>query len=156
MSDKQSETKPESQLPPEFWRLRNKKRPQFSTTDRLGCVVVVIAVLALLSYVRSCSDEVTPEQKAAREEAMINEGGFRVEARTAADRLIRPYFKSPSRAKVKILEVDDHPDGSYTIRGYVDAQNDFGATIRKGFRMEIKYYGNGQWLVTKAPMFFRL
>ena len=83
-------------------------------------------------------------------------GGSIPSARYEAKKLIRPYFKSSSRAKVKILEVDDHSDGSYTIRGRVDGQNDFGATIRQGFRMDIKYYGNGQWLVTKSPMFLRL
>ena len=45
----------------------------------------------------------------------------------------------------------DHKNGKYTVTGWVDSQNSFGATVRRNFRLKVRYEGNNQWALLEGP-----
>ncbi len=73
---------------------------------------------------------------------------------------VRSRLKSPSSAEFPVLEsktveykVKGSTDCYYTVRGVVDAQNSFGAMLRRTFMAQITYfYKTGAWRVTSVEV----
>lgn len=95
---------------------------------RIGIFGVIAAVLYI------CSSP-TPER--------IPDKNF--DAYCAAKNEVERYLKAPSTAKFQpysaylVAPIDDN---TYTVRGYVDAQNTFGAMIRSNFIVKIRGSGS--------------
>lgn len=63
---------------------------------------------------------------------------------------VKQALKAPSTAKFcKYREflIQTHSDSLYTIRGYVDAQNSFGAMIRNNFTVQLRWLGGDRFRV---------
>jgi hypothetical protein len=61
---------------------------------------------------------------------------------------VREYLKSPSTAQFSSYydtEVRDHGSGKYSVMGWVDSQNSFGAMLRTEYICRVTDEGNGQW-----------
>jgi hypothetical protein len=50
-------------------------------------------------------------------------------------------------------KVRHHGDGVYTVSGWVDSQNAFGATVRTNWTVGLKDHGSGKWTATSGPTF---
>ena len=74
----------------------------------------------------------------------------RVGAFTACYRYVVNELKSPSTAEmcsISEAEIKELPNNKYSIYGYVDSQNGFGATVRTRFICEVQYDGKN-WILT--------
>jgi len=63
---------------------------------------------------------------------------------------IQELLRSPSTAsfppfRAEGVSIIDEGKGAYQVRGYVDAQNGFGATIRNDFRCHLLHVGAENW-----------
>ena len=76
-------------------------------------------------------------------------GHDRFDAITVAKKVIENQLKSPSTAEFcKSADFTVKCSGStWTVSGYVDAQNGFGATIRSSFTVTFAFSGSGQYTV---------
>jgi hypothetical protein len=85
-----------------------------------------------------------------------------------AQNYVNSYLKNPHEAKFSYW-FGDHQTADdcvltlenqdYYIKGWVDAKNSFGATVRTRFDLTIKYLGgelfnSSSWRLVKAPRFF--
>lgn len=53
---------------------------------------------------------------------------------STAERGVKAHLKAPSTASFDCVDVRSNEEGTrYLVKGYVDAQNSFGATLRKQF-----------------------
>jgi hypothetical protein len=71
--------------------------------------------------------------------------GDRYDAEYYAEQFVLRKLKSPSTAVFSGVKGRHVKKGIYTVSGDVDAQNGFGATIRKSFVCEVQSNGQGQW-----------
>jgi hypothetical protein len=109
--------------------------------------IVVFGVLAVMwaftrhdaSYRRRSSDSLarpihtaTPMRADSRPEAI-----------TFCEYFVKAKLRNPSTADFPWLdvEVERQADGTYVVSSYVDAKNDFGATIRNNYVCEIRFAG---------------
>lgn len=97
-----------------------------------------------------------PERKAEREREDAAEKQEREqserkgEAWVMAQQFVKDKLKSPGTADFGWLQtsedtVQDLGGGKYRIRGWVDSQNTFGATVRTRFVCELKHAGGDRW-----------
>lgn len=78
----------------------------------------------------------------------------KIDAWVMTEHFVKDKLKSPSTADFggilsdyqdPLKVVTDLGDGKFRVRGWVEAQNSFGATIRTHFVCELKYVGNDRW-----------
>ena len=83
--------------------------------------------------------------------------GDKADAWVMAQQFVKGKLRSPSSANFGRLFGDSQNsedvvtylgDGKYRVRAWVDAQNSFGAQIRKRFICELEDIGNGKWRMT--------
>lgn len=62
---------------------------------------------------------------------------------------VKSHLKSPSTAKFcSITSATITRDGNtWTVKGYVDAQNSYGATLRSDFRIKITFISSSKYVV---------
>jgi len=121
-----------------------------------GCSSLILGLgiaFVFLVIISSMTPKPTPEQEARRkveyDKKMCSKG--ETMAFTQATFMIPRILKSPSTAEFcSITEARIQPlgDCSYEVRGYVDAQNSFGAKLRNNFTATMKYLGNDNWTMT--------
>lgn len=66
---------------------------------------------------------------------------------------VKRQLKAPSTADFPALSDTNHPrplisktgEHSYSVTSYVDAQNAFGAKLRKAYTCKLTYVGNDEW-----------
>ena len=80
-----------------------------------------------------------------------------VEAWTMAQLFLEDHLKSPSTASYGWQTSDDCVtnlgDGVYQVKGWVDSQNGFGATVRMKFVVKVKDAGDGNtWSLVGKPI----
>ena len=104
------------------------------------------------------------EAEAARKEreAQAAKTSKQVEAWTAAQHFVQQKLKSPSTASWGGFSEYQDPrkcatkfgdDGTYIVTGFVDAQNEFGATVRQDFSVKIQEQGE-KWVLTGEVLFY--
>lgn len=86
----------------------------------------------------------------------------KIEAWVVAEEFVKDYLKSPSTADFGGVWGGDYQnpetcvaymgDSTYLIKGWVDSQNSFGATVRTDFLLIVKYKGNENWSLLKTPV----
>ena len=81
-------------------------------------------------------------------------GHDKYDAITVAEKVVKNKLKSPSTAKFcKSSEYAVSCEGnSWTVRGYVDAQNDFGATLRNNFTVKFTFSSSSQYTVDSCSI----
>lgn len=108
------------------------------------CVVGILVLLAVGSA------EEDPERKAKREKY-----GDKISAFAMAKKFVEQNLKSPGSAEYGWQRADECVtelgNGEYLVKGWVDAQNSFGAKIRNNFSLKLKYMGNYEWRCTEGP-----
>lgn len=104
----------------------------------------------------SAKDKIAAAKKSAMKKAEEAERQGRLLKREAYDMaqvFVKRRLKTPATAdfpsyiNVKVYNINNQKY-YYGVRGYVDAQNQFGATVRHQYVCEMKYKGNGEWRVT--------
>ena len=85
----------------------------------------------------------------------------KIEAWVMAKSFVKEYLKSPSTADFGGTFTDYQDpeqcvtymgDNTYHVRGWVDAQNSFGGTVRTNFLLKLKYNGNESWSLLEPPI----
>ena len=81
-------------------------------------------------------------------------GHDKYDAITIAEKVVKNKLKSPSTAKFcKSSEYTVSCVGnSWTVTGYVDAQNDFGATLRNNFTVKFTFSSSSQYTVDSCSI----
>jgi len=96
------------------------------------------------------SAEEDPETKAKREKY-----GDKISAFVMAQKFVEQNLKSPGSAEYGWQTADECVtelgNGEYLVKGWVDAQNSFGAKIRNNFSLKLTYMGNDKWRCTEGP-----
>lgn len=96
------------------------------------CAILIIAILGLFSYV--CSPE---KEEGTKDEFGNSESTAFVDATSEVEKKL----KAPSTAEFcDSYEAEIQKDGNtWTVEGWVDAQNSFGAMIRSDFTVKLTY-----------------
>lgn len=119
----------------------------WSQNEKLVLLLIILVVPVLYQCDKSDHDErarlatMTPSQReAAREQAVIND------AKYACREAVERKLKAPTTAKFPYYQqFSAYRDGDgYSVSGYVDAQNSFGAMIRTSFSCQMRNIG-GSW-----------
>ena len=76
-----------------------------------------------------------------------------VSAIFAAQEAVKAKLYAPATARFSDIEYLPRNDGTWIVRGYVDAHNLFGALIRKRFYCTLRYIGNDKWEVVEVFIF---
>lgn len=101
-----------------------------------------MGVVILLLFIKACSGPPAPPNRADLE-AMTA-----IRVRSQCEDYVRKYLKSPSTAEfsgVAETTVYDKGNKKYTVIGWVDSQNSFGAKLRTKYACRTTDEGNGQW-----------
>jgi hypothetical protein len=107
--------------------------------------------------------ELTATQKKAMEEKKTNSntGSREIEAWVMAEFYVKACLKSPSTADFGSIWGGDYQNPKthvsylgnkeYLVRGWVDSQNAFGATVRTDFSLKLKDEGDYSWTLLEGP-----
>jgi len=86
---------------------------------------------------------------------MRPDAGSSVNAWLMAQEFVTDRLKSPSTATFGWQKAEDCVTelggGEFKVRGWVDAQNSFGATLRSDFSLTLRYTGSGKWEIVEGP-----
>lgn len=143
------------------------------STKIIGIILLVIFWIVVLSIIVKSESvgngtttepatEITPtinEPLKAVENAKQPERPDKIEAWVMAEAFVKKRLRSPSTADFGgITDYQDpkknitiEKDGIYKARGWVDAQNVFGATVRETWLIIMKYAGDGNWQALEGP-----
>jgi hypothetical protein len=80
------------------------------------------------------------------------------EAQVMAQQFVKDGLKSPSTAHFgytgQLLDnIKRLDDGTFVVKGWVDAQNSFGAIIRTHYVLKLKYVGSQNWRLLDQQYF---
>lgn len=114
-----------------------------------GWAIIVILAIMFFGMVRTCSDE--PAKK-------TDSADIANRAKEVSKNAVKPLLKAPSTASFtdEGQNVYLESDSTVTVKGYVDAQNSFGAMIRTGYYVRLKWVGDisqeSNWLILEARL----
>ena len=122
-------------------------------TLRKGCFIFLATVIVGKSLgiaAKSCSNKPNVKPKQSEVAAV---------APTLIEEPVKLLLKAPSTALFtndgQSVYVNVY-DSTAVVTGYVDAQNSFGAMIRTGYRIKMKYLGDindpGNWRVLESQL----
>ena len=82
---------------------------------------------------------------------------YKLDAYVIAQQFVKNALKSPSTASFGWQTADECVTGAdsrgrYRVRGWVDAQNSYGATMRSTFTVTVRYEGGDKWILTEGPV----
>ncbi len=113
-----------------------------STTKQVGgggcalLIVVVVVLWAIGSQIGSDEDD----------------GGGEYGARDVCEQFIEQRLKSPSSADFSGEDAVDNADGTWTVRGDVDADNSFGASIRNRYVCTVRHTAGDNWTLVDLQL----
>lgn len=116
----------------------DETNPTVTTRTQIIAIVFIIVLAAVL--VKAC--ELTPEEKAAAEQASIDrECKNPIAAQVMSQNFIKQHLKSPASADFPIQTNRAIYKGNclHLIESYVDSQNGFGALIRSQTFVQLRY-----------------
>jgi hypothetical protein len=118
------------------------EKPKTSKSSLIAGIVVLLAVAALLvscvGYVVSNGGDDGDSAGDDRNDGM---------AKVMCEQFVEERLKAPASADFSgVFDTTVTGSGNdYTVRGYVDAQNSFGAQIRSDYTCEIQDSGDDKW-----------
>lgn len=119
-------------------------------------IVCVLGLGAFCFYFYLPMPEISSEQ--ARKNQLKDEE--MLEAWTRSKKFVMKRLKCPSTAKFAIdwkedpdTHILDWPGGEYSVRGWVDSQNSYGAMIRTKFHLKLRKNWDGYWTILEGPTF---
>lgn len=124
-----TEPKPLTPAKVNFW---NKKLP-----SGCGCLILILAIFFIFTFL----DKQTRRPEYARKQYEKEENGTISDASGFVKNEVKKSLVSPSTATIKITNRTQNSAmrNQYTITGYADSQNVYGAMIRKNFVAEVLY-----------------
>jgi hypothetical protein len=138
--------------------------PRVNTTAKLLAAAGVLGLSALAGVAISLAPKhppTTTRAPIAPPPIVTRTGPSSVDAWVSAQEFVRRSLKSPSTADFGSL-FGEHQDsrecchelssGDWLCRGWVDAQNAFGAKARADFSVTMRSTGNGSWTLTEEPI----
>jgi hypothetical protein len=126
----------------------------------LAAVLGAFCLLYLTNRKGNAKPVVTTAAAAAAAPAAPAPEHDKIGAWVMAQQFVKDGLKSPGSADFGSVFgeyqkaddcVTDLGDGKYQVRGWVDAQNAFGATLRSNFTVTLKYVGGGNWQAVSGP-----
>jgi len=134
--------------------MKHANAKTFATIATIVVLVVAFAPFLFLGYCcHSCMElgEPTPAEKARYEQY-----GDKIDAWVAAEDFVKDHLRSPGTADFGWQRADkcvtDLGEGQYCVKGWVDAQNAFGAIVRSDFTLTLKYTGDDKWQLVEGPV----
>jgi len=106
-----------------------------------GIILLIFAVMLLLSMCNNSDSD---------------EGYDETDARIFAEDAIRDVLKAPSTAEFSGLtetEVINEGNDVFTVRGWVDAENSFGAKLRSNYEVRLKITGEYSYELLDIEVF---
>ncbi|MBF0352282.1 MAG: zinc ribbon domain-containing protein [SAR324 cluster bacterium] len=104
-------------------------------TKSSGCLLIIVGFIVFLFIVGLFSKN--------------NNGGSSASAQVHCESFVKKNLKAPSTAQFASyseVKISGYGDGPWTVIGYVDAQNSFGAKIRSTYTCTIHYSGDKIYL----------
>jgi hypothetical protein len=123
-----------------------KKRSVKERSAKSGCLTV-LGVVMLLAFVGSLSNRPkTSSQRETSTPPTMSSNRSRshsAAAQVVCQNLVENSLKAPSTASFPWFSTEVRQSGpdTYTVSGYVDAENSFGAKIRSAWTCQIAYKG---------------
>lgn len=106
-----------------------------------GCLMVVMLFVIVVIFAAMCAEsgDNTPEPEHSNTMAYV-----------MCQEFVSRQLRAPSTADYPWMSADGvsslhQGEGRYMVRGYVDAQNAFGATIRTNWTCDVQYTGGDNW-----------
>ena len=107
-----------------------------------GAIVIVVTILGLIIGIVQC---VNPNK--SKQEDMDSYGHIKKDAQFIAKYEISNRLKAPSTAEFEWNPTTNRIGDSWTVSGYVDAQNSFGAMIRSNYSIKITFSSKDDYKV---------
>nr|DAF36227.1 MAG TPA: zinc-ribbon domain protein [Caudoviricetes sp.] len=117
--------------------LKKKEDNAFRNEMLFDCIIGIIVLGGIIAFVIWGFVSCRSAFKEAEER--VEKYGSVGTARAFVHDAITKRLKAPSTADIEITE-DKQLDNEFTISGYVDAQNSFGAKIRNQFKAKVVYH----------------
>ena len=125
-----------------------------------GAIIVIAIIIGFFRCV-VCDDESAGSSSQATQKDPKHDHDA-VMAWIMCENFVKRNLKSPSTASFGGVFDGDYQDpkthaihkggGEYICRGFVDAQNSFGAKIRSQFVVTVKYDGKTMWNLVEGPV----
>lgn len=119
----------------------------------IGGGIIASCLIWLVMPDAPSASELREKEQAAKEDAITSE---KIDVWVTAQGFIKRKLKSPGTADFGGLlsdyqdpkrAVTINSDGTYDVRGWVDAQNGFGGVVRSRFTVKMKKAPNGDYLI---------
>lgn len=112
----------------------SKKPDKLAAGCGLGCggLFLVVGLIWVLSAVFGGDD--SPD-----------DGGGEYGARDVCQQFMEDRLKSPGSADFSDEAAIENADGSWTVRGTVDSDNSFGASVRNQYVCQVRYASGDNW-----------
>ncbi len=107
-----------------------------------GAIIIVVTILGLIIGIVQC---VSPSK--SKQEDTDSYGHTKSDVQLIAKSEIRDRLKAPSTAEFEWSPTTKRLGNSWTVSGYVDAQNSFGAMIRSNYSIKITFSGKDDYKV---------
>ena len=112
-----------------------------------ACIIVLVGSCIVYKAAFPLSPEEKARQEAEKERVRLY--GDKLEAQLMAHQFVTEKLRSPRSAKFDSGDcektVTDLGEGKYEVKGWVDAQNAFGALLRSDFACVVQFVGRGRW-----------
>ncbi len=123
--------------------LNRRERTQKETITFIkSCCIIFSCIIFVLFIGKSCITFMS----------RTGSGIDKIEAHYAATQFVQKRLSSPSSAEFKSYSESDVTklgDNEYLVHGYVDAENAFGAKIRKKYVAKVLYSGDDTWSLVR-------
>lgn len=106
----------------------------------IGCAATIGAFFLFVA--RGCFHDPTPAERATSE---------RLEVLVVCEKFAKQQLKAPSTASFDYGDVGQRyvarqqSDGTFQVKGWVDAENSFGAHLRSAYSCVVRHDGADQW-----------
>jgi hypothetical protein len=117
------------------------EKPKTSKSSMIAGIVILLGIAALLV---SCVGYVVSNSGGGGDSADDRNDGM---AKVMCENFVEEQLKAPSSADFSgVFDTTVTGSGNdYTVVGYVDAQNSFGAVLRSNYTCEIRDSGDDKW-----------
>ena len=122
----------------------------YDTASRIAMVLAVVLIVgAGIAFMAGQSGSSKPSVNSGYSSKTDDYGHDEFDAVVAAENVVKNKLKSPASAKFcKHKEYTITRSGNtWTIKGYVDAQNSFGATLRNTFTVRITFTSSNKYTI---------
>ena len=115
----------------------------------------------MIKKVNESKQEIKNESKQQTKMEPSDSSSLKIEAWFMAQEFLEDYLKSPSTANYGSFfkGTDQNPEkqvtylgnNEYSVKGWVDSQNGFGATVRTDFIIKLRHNSNDSWSLLELP-----